>query len=212
MSNKKKVQEQLKKFVPEQFTQMVATLIFSEKVKFRVSKPRKTKLGDYRPPQRNRDYHEISVNSNLNPWSFLITTLHEFAHMHTFVAYGNRVKSHGEEWKISFQTLLAPLLNDTSVPTDIRLALKNTIVHTTASSCSDVRLSRVLRRYDTQQNNTVAVEDLKAEQIFELNGKTYQRGKLRRKRYLCTEIDTGKLYLVHCLAQVNKVNTKNGEY
>lgn len=212
MASKKNVQEQLKKFIPEQFTQLVADLIFSEKVKFKVSKPRKTKLGDYRSPRKANDYHKISVNSNLNPWSFLITTLHEFAHMHTYIQYGSRVKSHGDEWKGAFQNLLVPLLEDNSIPNDIRLALKNTVRNTKASSCTDVRLSRVLRRYDMQQNGTFAVEELEADDLFVLNNKTYQRGKLRRKRYLCKEISTGKLYLVHCLAQVNKVNTRNGEY
>ncbi|MGB0933248.1 MAG: SprT-like domain-containing protein [Lishizhenia sp.] len=211
MSNKKKVQEQLKKFIPEQFTPLVADLIFSEKVKFRVSKPRKTKLGDYRSPRLKSDYHQISVNSNLNAWSFLITTLHEFAHMHTYIQYGNRVKSHGVEWKKAFQVLLNPLIDDLTVPNDVRLALKNTVAQTTASSCTDLRLTRVLRRYDTQLNTKVVVEELQPEELFELNNKIYQRGNLRRKRYLCKEINTGKLYLVHCLALVNKVNTKNGE-
>lgn len=210
MSNKEKVENQIKIFVPEQFTGLITDLIFSEKVKFRVSKPRKTKLGDYRSPGIN-GYHEISVNANLNKWSFLITTLHEFAHMHTYINYSNTVKSHGEEWKKAFQKLLLPLLEDNNVPNDIQLALRNTITKTTASSCTDLRLTRVLRRYDEEQNNTITLEDLKTDELFLLNGKVYKRGALRRKRYLCKEIESRKLYLVHCLTQVQKVNARNGE-
>jgi SprT protein len=41
---------------------------------------RSSKLGDYRPPQRGLP-HRISVNHNLNQHEFLITLIHEMAHL-----------------------------------------------------------------------------------------------------------------------------------
>ena len=39
--------------------------------------------------------HRISVNGNLNKYSFLITLIHELAHLLTFTQYKNRVDPHG---------------------------------------------------------------------------------------------------------------------
>ena len=83
MSKKKeKYRMVLSKYLPANFIEIVVELLVKHPVKFRVAKPRKTKLGDFRA---NRDgLHQITVNGDLNPYSFLITTIHEFAHLVTF--------------------------------------------------------------------------------------------------------------------------------
>lgn len=204
MGKRENIQQQLAKFIPQEFTEYVADLLFSSKVAFKVSKPRKTKLGDYRPPFKD-DYHRISVNGNLNQYQFLITTLHEFAHMQTYLSHGWKVKAHGEEWKNHFKELLLPLLNSEHIPKDIKLALRNSITKLKASSCTDLALSRVLKRYDATNEIRLTVEELPFGAVFELNSKQFKKGKLRRKRFLCEEISSGKLYLVHCLAEIKKI-------
>ncbi|HAD34265.1 MAG TPA: hypothetical protein DCF44_07170 [Chitinophagaceae bacterium] len=44
----------------------------------------------------------MSVNGNLNSYHFLITLLHEIAHMLVWEQFRNRVKPHGLEWKHVF--------------------------------------------------------------------------------------------------------------
>ena len=71
---------------------------------FIVSKTRDSKLGDYRfSPQKG---HQITVNHNLNPYSFLVTYLHEVAHLLTYQTYKNKVLPHGNEWKKAFHDVL----------------------------------------------------------------------------------------------------------
>ncbi len=198
---KLKVSEQLKLFLPAGFEQMVADLVFSEPVSFKIVKPRNTKLGDFRAGL-NGERHQITVNGNLNRYSFLITTLHEFAHLRAFVRYGHRIRPHGEEWKNEYRQLLLPAIDSKLLPQDIVQALMNSLVNTKASSCSDIGLMRVLKTYDNPSGNTVFLESLPKDSVFILQGKQFVKGELRRKRYLCEDLTTKRKYLVHALSEV----------
>lgn len=138
---------QLSRFLPSETSNYVATMLFDKVVHFTVSKKRNTKLGDYRPPFRGSP-HRISVNGDLNKYSFLVTTLHELAHLITFEKYGHRVKPHGTQWKLEFRHVCAPVLSMGILPEDVTMALHNYLKNAKASSCTDDRLYRVLRRYD----------------------------------------------------------------
>jgi predicted SprT family Zn-dependent metalloprotease len=48
--------------------------------------------------------HEITVNSNLNKYKFLITLIHEISHLVAFEKFGRNIKPHGNEW-IFFSTV-----------------------------------------------------------------------------------------------------------
>ena len=74
-----------------------------------VTPDRKSILGDYRHRTSFRN-HRISVNGTLNKYAFLITLLHELAHLLQYEQFGNRVSSHGREWKSIFSQLLALFL------------------------------------------------------------------------------------------------------
>ncbi|NOQ72380.1 MAG: sprT domain-containing protein [Crocinitomix sp.] len=173
-------------------------------VHFTVSKKRKTKLGDYRHPHNGKP-HRISVNGDLNPYSFLITTLHEMAHLTTFEKYGNRVKPHGVHWKIEFKAIADPILNEIALPTDVNLALNNYLRNAKASSCSDDKLYRVLKRYD--KYNGLTLEELESGSLFKLNGKTFVKGKKLRTRFECAEVSTHKKYRVLGLAEIEKIES-----
>lgn len=196
-----KVTEQLKAFLPAGFEFMVADLIFNEPVSFKIVKPRNTKLGDFRAGL-NGEKHQITVNGNLNKYSFLITTLHEFAHLITYLKFGHRIKPHGEEWKAEYRKLLVPAIDTKLLPMDIVKALVNSLVNTKASSCSDIGLMRVLKNYDQGNEDTIFLENIPHNSIFILQGKKFLKGELRRKRYLCEDISTNKKYLVHALSEV----------
>jgi SprT protein len=203
IKNKKRIaEEKLKRFVPHGFEGMLADLLFKNIVHFKIVNPRATKLGDFRPGNENR-IAQITVNGDLNPYSFLITSIHEFAHLETYLIHGRTVKPHGEEWKSAFRKLLLPVIDSKLLPNDIVNALVNSLVNTKASSCSDVQLFRVLKKYDKNPHGLELLETLPKNSIFGLQGKKYIKGDLRRKRYLCKEVTSQKIYLVSGLAEVN---------
>lgn len=205
MNKRAQIEEGFRKYIPHEFVQYVVNLLFSEKVQFKVTRSRKTKLGDYRPPYGQRTSHVITINHDLNPYAFLITTLHEFAHMNTYLKFGNKVKSHGLEWKAEFRSLLIPLLDSSTIPEDIKKALSKSIYNLKASSCTDAHLYRTLKQYNKNAESTVLLEEIAIEQHFILQDKRFERGFKRRSRYLCKDVSTGKMYLINGLAEVEPI-------
>jgi len=208
MNKKESISKALKKYIPEEFIPYVTKILFSEKISFRITKPRKTKLGDYRAPLNKDEYHRISINNDLNPYSFLITTLHEFAHMNTYIKYGHNASPHGREWKHEFKKLLLPILESEYLPDDIKQALRINLNNLKASSCTDVHLNRVLKSYNKIDDSLTPLEEIGNDTYFRVGDKVFQRGILRRTRYLCKEVKTGKHYLVSRLADVEIVHFK----
>ena len=198
------LKENLRAYIPEAFVTYVYDLLIVTNVTFRIVKPRKTKLGDFRMSTKQLGVPQITINNNLNPYAFLITTLHEIAHLHTYLRYNVGVKAHGKEWKFEFQQLLLPLLSAQEVPEELKTCLKNTLKNTKAASYSDIALSRVLRKFDVKKNG-VPLEQIEQGAHFVVNKKSFKKGKLRRTRYLCSELRTGKAYLIHALAEVNTI-------
>lgn len=195
--------KQLSSYLPAGFENMVADLLISNPVRFQISTPRSSKLGDYRPPIPGKKLHRISINGNLNPYHFLVTTLHEFAHLHTCVNYGNRVKPHGEEWKIAFRNLLWPAIQSGLLPKDIENALMISLANTKASSCSDIQLYRALKKFDKGEDVIRTVEEVPKNATFVLQGRTFVKGELRRTRYLCTDQLSNRQFLIHALATID---------
>ncbi|MCG8573539.1 MAG: SprT-like domain-containing protein [Flavobacteriales bacterium] len=204
-SNQQKIEQfsnQLKPFLPQQTEEYVARFLIDKVVHFTVSKKRKTKLGDYRQPHDGKP-HRISVNGSLNKYAFLVTTLHEMAHLTTFEKFGNRVKPHGEEWKSEFKTIFQPLLERNILPDDVYQALTNYLANAKASSCTDDRLYRVLKRYDA--NPGLRVEQLEIGSKFTIEGRTFIKGKKLRKRHECTDVTNGRTYRVLGVAEIDKL-------
>jgi hypothetical protein len=200
-SKRENISKALIRYIPACYIPYVVDLMFSEKLAFRISKPRKTKAGDYRPPF-NGEPHRISINGDLNPYAFLITTVHEFAHMTTHVKYGGKVLPHGIEWKNEFKRLLIPVLEQKELPETIEKALMRSLHNLKASSCSDIHLMRALREFNEVDHDMELLENIGNNMYFRLGKMTFQRGILRRRKYLCTEVKTGKKYLVNRLAEV----------
>lgn len=194
-------QKAIAKYVPEAFVETVVILLINHKVRFKIVPPRSTKLGDFRPGNHIR-LPQITVNGNLNPYAFLITTLHEFAHHITFEEYSNKVSPHGVEWKNAFKLLLQPVIYHPEFPVNIRIALEKSLHNLKASSCSDIHLSRELAKFDSDIETLILLETLPHGAHFLLQNKIFYKGELRRKRFLCTEIRTNKNYLVSGIAKV----------
>ena len=202
MGDTLKFKQILSKYLPNDFVPYISELIIQSDVKFKIVAPRRTKLGDFKAKGDNNNKSQITINGDLNPFAFLITTLHELAHLFTYNKFKYKVRPHGKEWKKEFSILLNPILIHDALPNELKMALEKSIQNIKASSCLDIHLSRALKKYDPSKR-TVTLEELDENTRFEINKKTYLKGKLRRTRYLCKEMSSGKSYLIHALAEVN---------
>ena len=185
----------LEEYIPRSSLPAVLHYIRFYKVQLTITKKRKTILGDYRHTT-GRENHRISINGNLNPYAFLITLIHELAHLVTFDRYGNRVEPHGKEWRNGYKMLLLEFMGYKIFPADIVEALERSLHRLPASSCADDVLMRVLQKYDQQSDALQFVEQLEDNSLFEIEeGRVFKKGKKLRKRFQCVEVKTGKLYL-----------------
>lgn len=197
--------EAIKKFIPAPAAQPVLDYLQHYKVHLTVTRDRKSVLGDYRHATLYKA-HRISVNGSLNPYNFLITLIHELAHLVTFIRFGNRVSPHGAEWKTTYAELLKGFLTREIFPDEILKALSLSLHDLPASSCSDDNLMRVLKKYDHGENGLVMVEQLPEGRLFDIGkGKIFKKGKKLRKRFQCVEVETGKVYLFSPLYEVKIV-------
>ena len=185
----------LQHFLPPNTLDPVLAYLHQYHVHLTVAKERKSILGDYRHRTHAKN-HRISVNGNLNKYAFLITLLHELAHLLAFENFGNRIAPHGREWKDVFGKLLAQFIEHDIFPGDIKRSLLDSLHDPAASSCSDENLLRVLKRYDEKQSQLVFVEQIAEGSLFKTHdGKVFRKGEKIRKRYKCEEVKTKKIYL-----------------
>lgn len=201
---KEKYKEVLVQFVPERSVDLIAEWIIQFNFDLRITRDRSTKLGDFRNATSS-ERHKISVNHNLNPFAFLITLVHEIAHLTCWEKHKWRVKPHGEEWKSEFKKLMHHFFFEDIFPDDVRHALQRYMMDPAASSCSDTHLQRILKKYDREHksNNYILLEQLPVNAKFVYNEKRiFVKGPKMRKRFKCTEVDTKRVYLFSPLAEV----------
>jgi len=202
MPRKEAPLEYLNQFIPEGSSQLVMNYLHLHKVHLTVTRERKTVLGDYRNAVDGKN-HRISVNGNLNKYAFLITLIHELAHLITFMQFGNRVKAHGKEWKYIYAKMLEDFLKLNIFPDDIKIAFKKTIHNLPASSCADEGLTRILKNYDEKPDGLLFVEQIEEGDFFITDDKRiFRKGKERRKRFECVEVATKKVYLFSPIYEV----------
>ncbi len=207
MEKRTKIATILKKYLPEGTDNYVVSLFSDYPVSFKIVRPRKSRHGDFRISSGQLK-PQITVNGDLNPFAFLVTTVHEFAHLKTWLEHKNSVKPHGEEWKRNFIRLMHPVIEMNILPKDLEQALLNSFSNMKASSCTDIQLQRVLKKYDDFSSQEILLEKLPKYATFVLDKKVFRKEDLRRTRYLCTELDTGKKYLIYKLATVEQIQNE----
>lgn len=197
---------QLNSFLPAGTYVAVEEYLKFYKIHLTVTQHRKSILGDYRHRTHFKN-HRISVNGSLNKYSFLVTLLHEIAHLLTFEKYGNKVLAHGAEWKNLYASLLKQFIDNKIFPADIENELLRSLKNPAASSCAEDDLIRVLRKYDTNPNGFKLVEEIPLNKLFKLDdGKIFKKGERQRKRFKCVEIKTGKIYLFSPVYEVELID------
>lgn len=194
---------ELETYLPQTAVAKVVELLEQEQVTIKVKNERKTKHGDYKRLPNGR--HQITVNGNLNPYRFLVTMVHEIAHLEAFKRYGKLIKPHGIEWKRTFQHLMLPFLNPEIFPVELLPLLAKHFKNPKASSDTDADLALALKQYD-EPNDKTYIFDVPIGSFFKLyNGRVFKKGNKRVKRYECIEVKTGRLYLFNPNAEVDLI-------
>lgn len=194
------MKEILKKYIPDHAVAPVFHLIEINGIHLSIVNERKTRHGDYR--RQPDGIHRITVNANLNKYRFLITLIHEIAHLVAFEKFGRMIKPHGLEWKKTFQNLMLPFIRPEIFPSEVLPYIARHFRNPKASSDTDAQLSVALKKYD-QPNDKSYIFEVPHGGTFRIyNGKIFKRGIRRVKRYECLELDTGKIYLFQPNAEV----------
>lgn len=194
------MQKQFLEFIPALAKPLVLELLSNDNLFVKVKSERKTRHGDYRALPNGK--HQVTVNSNLNTYRFLITLIHEIAHFEAYSKYGRQIKPHGKEWKHTFQHLMLPFLRPEIFPLELLPLLAKHFKNPKASSDTDTQLALALKQFD-ERNDKTYVFEVPLNQTFKLyNGRVFKKGKKLRKRYECMEVNSGKLYLFNPNAEV----------
>ncbi|MES2747014.1 MAG: SprT-like domain-containing protein [Bacteroidota bacterium] len=193
--------ETLLKYLPEHAVLPCFELIKSNSVHLKIVNERQTRHGDYRMSLNGK--HEITVNANLNKYRFLITLVHEIAHLAAYEKFGRFIKPHGNEWKLTFQRLMLPFIRPEIFPHSVLPLVAQHFKNPTASSDTDARLAFALKQFDERKPDVHFIHEVPSGSLFRIkNGKIFQKKGLRVKRYECLEVKTGRLYLFNTNAEV----------
>lgn len=196
----------LQKYLPERAVVPCLELIKKNGVHLKIVNHRVTRHGDYR--RMPNGMHQITVNASLNQYRFLITLIHEIAHLVAFEKFGRRIKPHGQEWKRTFQHLMVPFIRPEVFPSQLLPIIAQHFKNPKASSSTDARLSIALKTYDAGERQKSYVYELPKGSTFRLyNGKLFKKGNKKVKRYECVELATGRLYLFQPNAEVELVRS-----
>ena len=192
--------------IPENSVSYCTSLFAGDPFHFKLSRDRKSKAGDYRFDKRTNK-STVTVNTGLNPYSFLITLIHEIAH-HRNRNNGNRYsKPHGPEWKQEFRDLMMPVMNHLVFPEDILTLLQRHLKNPKASTSSDHRLTIALRKYnESNGDNELHLGEIEDGTLFDFNGRKFKRLHKRRTRVLCEDLKTKRKYLIPIQAVVSIVS------
>lgn len=197
----------LKKYIPLDTVDFVFNYLSSNGIYFVITKERASKLGDYRWPQHRYKYHQITVNGNLNIYSFLFVLLHEMAHHAVYLKHKNTVNPHGIEWQQEYRNML--VLHKGTFPKDIETVI--------AKYCSTLPLKNkieneildMMKIYDDASKylSTLQVKDLPINAVFKIDdGRAFRVIEKLRTRYKCEHLETKVQYLVHGTLRVTPIN------
>ena len=194
------MREILERYIPERAVPPVFEMIKANNVHLKIVNERKTRHGDYR--RMPNGAQQITVNANLNKYRFLITLVHEIAHLLAFEKFGRQIKPHGQEWKFTFRELMLLFIRPEIFPSGLLPLIAQHFRNPKASSDTDAKLSVALKSFDPENDKNYIFE-IPFGGIFRIyNGKTFKKGERRIKRYECLEVDTGKVYLFQPNAEV----------
>lgn len=175
--------------------------------RFRLTKPRKLRLGSFRTGARG-ELPVISLNNDLGPYSFLLVFIHELAHLVVWQQKNRRARPHGDEWKKAFRLLMEPFFEAELLPVDLSLGLLKYFRTTPASFQRNVQLLKTLHALDGN-GELLTIRDLPEKAMFYLSdGKQLVKLERIRTRYKCYCPTNKRYYLVSPAAQIFQAESR----
>jgi SprT protein len=184
----------LNKHVPAGAVAYCLALWDAHPFKFKLRKTRQTKVGDF--ICRTGQAPEITVNHDLHPFLFLITYVHEVAHLDVHRQYPRSADPHGGEWKKAFIARLRPLMTTEIFPVTLLRQLSLHMENPKASTFSDSDLTEALRAFDPKWKSATLLSEIPEGSLFGLRGRWFKKGRLQRTRFVCHEVKTKRKFLV----------------
>ena len=190
-------------YLPVNARSRCLNLVKDHPVSIRVVNPRRTKHGDFRKFPDGR--LQITLNKMDNPYRFLITFIHEWAHWLVMQQHPFRTQPHGLIWKQTFKMQMLPFLQDHIFPENLLGLLAKHMMNPKATLDADTQLAIALKQYDPANDKNFIFELETGTRFQASNGKIYELGQLRRKRYACIELATKRTYLFAAHSEVKIV-------
>ena len=205
MRKNRSLQEALEDYLPQGCATPVTEWFSSKRVNLNITRSRRSKLGDFRGSMRTQP-SVISVNHDLNPYSFLVTLLHEMAHANVFLSSKKRVLPHGIEWKSAYRQLATPFLSIQGLDAKFTATFEQYLQNPSASSGAHLPLAMVLKSFDKLRDVTL-ITDIPENTFFALpNGRIFKKGVQLRKRYRCECLNNKRIYLFSPMAEITPIN------
>lgn len=196
----------LRRYIPSASVSKCVYWIIKYNIHLRITRSRASKYGDYRSPLNGSSYHRISINHDLNKYAFLITFVHEVAHLTAWQKFRRLKTPHGAEWKREFRILMEHFFGKRVFPKEVTEALQNYLRNPAASSCTDYELQKVLRKYDPPNTCWIMLDELRTNSVFMIrSGRRFIKGPRLMKNFECIELRSRKKYFVHPTTEVQKV-------
>jgi hypothetical protein len=191
----------LLEYLPERSFELITEWLGQYHVSLIISRKRNTKMGDYRPPIK-RNYHRISVNGDLHPAAFLVTLIHELAHLFIWERYQHRVKPHGVEWKDQFRFMLSEAAGKGVFEREIKEIIQGFIAGSISYRTFNLRFEKKIHEINTGEKEYL-LGDIPVNSKFSIyNGRTFIKNEKLRTRFRCRDVKTGKYYLISPLTKV----------
>ncbi len=186
---------------PLPFHELIKDYLGSFSFSFRLTKPRKQRLGSFRGGLKG-ELPVISLNNDLGPYSFLLVFIHELAHLLVWQQHKRRAKPHGEEWKKAFRLLMEPAFSGNLLPEDLKQGLLRYFRTTPATFQRDVQLLKIMHTLDGN-GDLLTLKDIPEKGVFYLpDGKQMVKMERIRTRYKCYCTSNKRYYLVSAAAQI----------
>ena len=193
-----------KGYLPDNSVAYIKEILVKYDIEIKIKSERKTRHGDFRVLSNGNCL--ITINSNLNKYRFLITLIHEIAHLYVYKLFKNSIKPHGLEWKNQFRILILPVLNPDIFPKVLLPLLANYFKNPKATTDSDIELVKELKMYDPPTDKNYIYELDLGTRFGIYNGKIFKLENKLKKRYKCIELETGKYYLFNANAEIHKLD------